>query len=65
MVVALAVPVMWMGVYPETFMAPMRSDIGALEARIARAKPAGDAAFVAGKGQPPVTQEHAEHEGAH
>ena len=65
MVVALAVPVMWMGVYPETFMAPMRSDIAALEARVARAKPAGDAAFVAGKGQPAVTQEHAEHEGAH
>ena len=61
MVVALAVPVLWMGVYPETFLAPMRSDIAALEARVARAKPAGDAQFMAGK---PTIQTHAEHEGA-
>ena len=61
MVVALAIPVLWMGVYPESFLAPMRSDIAALEARVARAKPAGDARFLAGK---PTIQTHAEHEGA-
>ena len=62
MVVALAIPVMWMGVYPETFLAPMRADIGALEARIVRARPAGDAQFTASKGQP--AEMHSEHEGA-
>ena len=61
MVVALAIPVLWMGVYPESFLAPMRSDIAALEARVARAKPAGDAQFMAGKAK---IQTHAEHEGA-
>jgi NADH-quinone oxidoreductase subunit M len=31
-----------MGVYPESFLAPMRADIAALDARIARAAPVGD-----------------------
>ena len=44
MMVPLAVAVLWMGVYPETFMAPMRKDIGTLEARVAMARPQGDAA---------------------
>jgi len=39
----IAAVVLWMGVYPESFLAPMRQDISTLEARIARAKPAGDA----------------------
>ncbi|MGX7952618.1 NADH-quinone oxidoreductase subunit M [Tsuneonella sp. HG249] len=38
----IAVAVLWMGVYPESFLAPMRKDIAALDARLARAKPAGD-----------------------
>ena len=62
MVVALAIPVMWMGIYPESFIAPMRADIGALEARLARTRPAGDAQFTVSKSQPAVT--HAEKEGA-
>jgi NADH-quinone oxidoreductase subunit M len=40
--VPLALAVLWMGVYPESFLAPMRQDIAALEARVARAAPAGD-----------------------
>jgi NADH-quinone oxidoreductase subunit M len=32
-----------MGVYPESFLAPMRQDIAALEARVARAAPDFDA----------------------
>ena len=32
-----------MGVYPESFLAPMRADIAALDARLARAAPVGDA----------------------
>lgn len=34
--------VLWMGIYPESFLAPMRADIAALDARLARAAPAGD-----------------------
>jgi NADH-quinone oxidoreductase subunit M len=44
----LAAAVLWMGVYPESFLAPMRSDIGTLVARIDRAKPAGDSMLAAG-----------------
>ena len=40
----IAAVVLWMGVYPESFLAPMRKDVGVLLARIDRAKPQGDAA---------------------
>ncbi len=40
---SIAIVVMWMGVYPESFMAPMRNDVGTLLARIERANPPGDA----------------------
>ena len=43
MVVPLAAAVLWMGIYPESFLAPMRKDIGVVEARVAIAKPKGDA----------------------
>jgi NADH-quinone oxidoreductase subunit M len=43
MMVPLAAAVLWMGVYPESFLAPMRKDIGVVEARVAIAKPKGDA----------------------
>ena len=48
MLAPVAAAVLWMGVYPESFLAPMRSDIAALEARVARAAPQGDAALAAG-----------------
>ncbi len=35
--------VFWMGIYPESFLAPMRQDVGAILARIERANPGGDA----------------------
>jgi NADH-quinone oxidoreductase subunit M len=44
----IAAAVLWMGVYPESFLAPMRKDIAALDARLARAEPAGDAKLEAG-----------------
>lgn len=44
----IAAAVLWMGVYPESFLAPMRMDIAALDARLARAAPEGDAKLVAG-----------------
>jgi NADH-quinone oxidoreductase subunit M len=39
----IAAVVLWMGVYPESFMAPMRGDVGILLARAERANPPGDA----------------------
>lgn len=60
MVIPLGLAVLWMGIYPETFMAPMRADIAALDARVARAKPHGDAQPTPGK---PV--EHAAAHGEH
>jgi NADH-quinone oxidoreductase subunit M len=67
MVVPLAAAVLWMGVYPESFLAPIRQDIAALDARIARAKPEGDSQVRAGK--PPLKTVDAAHgagaEGAH
>jgi NADH-quinone oxidoreductase subunit M len=48
----IAAAVLWMGVYPESFLAPMRADITALEARLAQAKPDGDAKVTAGHPAP-------------
>jgi NADH-quinone oxidoreductase subunit M len=45
---AIAAVVLWMGVYPESFLSPMRNDIGTLVARIERAKPHFDPGFAAG-----------------
>jgi NADH-quinone oxidoreductase subunit M len=44
----IAAAVLWMGVYPESFLAPIRSDIRALDARVARAAPEGDARLALG-----------------
>ncbi|MDT0575500.1 NADH-quinone oxidoreductase subunit M [Croceicoccus sp. F390] len=43
MLVPLAAVTLWMGVYPESFLAPMRADIRWLNERLAVASPAGDA----------------------
>ncbi|HEX7872140.1 MAG TPA: NADH-quinone oxidoreductase subunit M [Sphingobium sp.] len=59
----IAAGVLWMGVYPESFLAPMRKDVASLVARLDRAKPEGDAKLALGK---PVAQDHhiaADHEG--
>ncbi|NCQ48234.1 MAG: NADH-quinone oxidoreductase subunit M, partial [Sphingomonadales bacterium] len=48
---------MWMGVYPESFMAPIRGDVGALVARIDRAAPEGDAHFKMGEAKPAIKDE--------
>ncbi len=69
MMAALAAAVMWMGVYPESFLAPMRADIAALDARLAAAAPQGDSQLQVG---PPRAQaanaiafEAHDEEGAH
>ena len=52
MLLPIALAVLWMGVYPESFLKPMRRDIGTLVARIERAKPVGDAQLLAGTAAP-------------
>ena len=43
----IAVAVLWMGVYPESFLAPIRRDVATIVARVERAAPAGDSALKA------------------
>jgi NADH-quinone oxidoreductase subunit M len=38
----IALAVLWMGIYPESFMRPMRADVGRLLTRLERVTPAGD-----------------------
>ncbi|MEO7504145.1 MAG: NADH-quinone oxidoreductase subunit M [Sphingomicrobium sp.] len=52
----IAAAVLWMGVYPESFMAPMRADVGRLLTRIERAAPAGDSHLTPAK--PATTEAH-------
>jgi NADH-quinone oxidoreductase subunit M len=59
----IAAVVLWMGVYPESFMAPMRRDIGTLLARIAPSQPEGDAKLAIGA--PPLVDAAKAHGGAH
>ena len=60
LLVPIAAAVMWMGVYPESFLAPMRANVASLVARTEQAKPVGDAKLTAGK-----VIEAAPHHGAH
>jgi NADH-quinone oxidoreductase subunit M len=54
---AIAAVVLWMGVYPETFMSTIRRDVGFLLARIERANPPGDAGLPnRGAGAPKAAQ---------
>ncbi|MES2451587.1 MAG: NADH-quinone oxidoreductase subunit M [Pseudomonadota bacterium] len=61
----IAAVVLWMGVYPESFLAPMRGDVATLEARIARAAPAGDSLPTAGKSVAPAAHHGAAAPEAH
>jgi NADH-quinone oxidoreductase subunit M len=62
--VPIALATLWMGVYPESFLAPMRHDVGALLARIEQARPEGDASVAMGK-MPALPTTPAAHAGAH
>jgi len=63
LLVPIAAVVMWMGIYPESFMKPMRNDIGALVARVDRARPEGDAKVAMGAPKPAAEHGAAEHGG--
>jgi NADH-quinone oxidoreductase subunit M len=54
----IAAATLWMGIYPESFLSPMRKDVGVLLARIAHATPASDAQLKMGK--PAKVQAHGE-----
>jgi NADH-quinone oxidoreductase subunit M len=60
----IAAVVLWMGVYPEPFLAPMRNDVTTLVARLADAKPAGDAQLTAGNPATAATHSPASAHGA-
>jgi len=49
MMTPIAAVVLWMGVYPESFLAPMRADIAALDAQLSAAAPASDSALASGE----------------
>ena len=69
MMTPIAAAVLWMGVYPESFLAPMRADIAALDARLAAAAPASDARLAPGAPRAEAANalhhENAAEEGAH
>jgi len=46
----IAAVVFWMGIYPESFIRPIRGDVGRLVERLDRAHPAGDSRLTLGKG---------------
>ena len=65
MMAPIAAAVLWMGIYPESFLAPMRADIATLDARLARARPEGDAQFKLGPAKPVAEAHVAAQQGAH
>ena len=58
----IAAVALWMGVYPESFMAPMRKDVAVLLTRVDRAAPPSDSKPTAGK--PAATTPAAAHAAA-
>ena len=55
----IAAAVLWMGDYPESFLRPMRADVGRLLERIERAAPESDAQVTAGKPAPAAAKSEA------
>jgi NADH-quinone oxidoreductase subunit M len=55
MLAPIAAATLWMGVYPESFMAPMRKDVTTLLARMAPAAPKSDSAIKMAKAKPAGT----------
>ncbi len=65
MLVPIALAVLWMGVYPESFLAPMRANVSSIVARTERARPEGDARLAMGKIGDLAPAHGAEHGTAH
>ncbi len=62
--VPISAVVLWMGVYPESFLAPMRADIAALDARISVAAPPSDSNPLMGPPREHAAN-HIEHSASH
>jgi NADH-quinone oxidoreductase subunit M len=58
----IAVGVFWMGIYPESFLRPIRNDVGRVLERLEHVAPAGDSHLTLGKGAAHSGENH--HEGA-
>jgi NADH-quinone oxidoreductase subunit M len=65
LLVPIALAVLWMGIYPESFLAPMRGNVTSLVVRMDRAKPEGDAQLAMGKPKPAAEQAEAHGAAAH
>ncbi|MGS1018057.1 NADH-quinone oxidoreductase subunit M [Allosphingosinicella humi] len=61
----IAAAVLWMGVYPESFLAPMRNDVSIILARVERAAPAGDGQIVRSAAAAAATSHNEPVAGAH
>ncbi|HET8750167.1 MAG TPA: NADH-quinone oxidoreductase subunit M, partial [Sphingomicrobium sp.] len=46
----IALAVLWMGIYPESFIRPIRNDVARVVARLDTVAPAGDSHLALGKG---------------
>ncbi len=57
----IAAAVLWMGVYPESFLRPIRADVGRLLERIERAAPESDSHLTSGRPQPRTAEPEAAH----
>ncbi len=64
MLVPIALAVIWMGIYPESFMAPMRANLASVVARTEPARLEGDAQLRMGS-ITDLAPQGAQHEGAH
>jgi NADH-quinone oxidoreductase subunit M len=54
----IALAVFWMGVYPESFLRPMRNDVGRIAARLEHVVPAGDSHLTLGAGAMHMDHHH-------
>ena len=57
----IAAAVLWMGVYPESFLRPIRKDVGRVLARVERVAPQGDSRPTAGHAPAPQAAEQGAH----
>jgi len=46
----IALAVLWMGIYPESFIRPIRNDVGRIVARLDNVAPSGDSRLTLGEG---------------
>ena len=61
----IAAAVFWMGIYPESFVRPIRNDVGRLMVRLERVAPAGDSQPTPGKPKLKVIDAEGQHGEAH